>query len=737
MRGPGQLREISPCWVHINRRILVRRLGTLMTAIVLALVVMPAGIASATSAEIDLSIDGCLDVGGDQTATLRLDVTNLTAETHVVYVDFKNRSRGTFAAPWYSLQNVQTAAGATSSISFIVPLATLPAENYRYWIVKAWFDEQGVTANRIFHEPYAYVPPCPTNEPPKADPNGPYSVAVSEVFTVDGTGSSDPDDDLISYGWSFEGSNQSGATVNYVAPPTAGTYTVALTVDDGNGGTDTAYTDVVVNEPALKERKQAVADDLSAVGSTGNDKDDKKLKKARDHLTKSLDEAYWEDDGDTLDAKDGKKVFDEESKAVKDLSKIKSTAVSEDVSDAIAALVAIDKELAQGAINDAQDRYDTICTDPTTKECKKAAKELANAAKEMLKADEELDKGHSDRAIGKYKKAWGKAQKALKALPEFLTGSIVIVKETNPAGGLGFGFTHDIPPPDAFSLDDGQTMSFLDVVPGTYTVTESDPSPLTLLTALTCDDGGSTTPSTTSVGTRAATIEVDPGETVTCTWTNTATPPADTVIGSITADITRTRNAAGESALGDVIADSLLAGTYGVGTGKAVAAFMNPDSIRDSLWVSEISGSELPGEITFGEAFDVLPYGNSLVTMTLTGTQIDTLLEQQFDNPVVGSNRILQVSQGFTYEWNSSATTGNKVALASIKIDGVPIVGVGEYRVTVTNFMAAGGEGFTVLVDGTDRLVGVSDLGAFGEYFDLNSPPGVDPGPQNRITRIP
>jgi len=171
-------------------------------------------------------------------------------------------------------------------------------------------------------------------------------------------------------------------------------------------------------ELQLKDRKQAVLDELSALDLTGKSKkDDKKLEKALEHLEKSLNPDYWVD-GDTLVAKDGQKVFDEESKAVKDLEKIKNA----DVSGAIASLVAIDKELAQGAIKDAQDRYDAICSDPTTKECKKAAKELDKAQKEIDKALKELDKGHSHHAIGKYKKAWEKADKALKALSELDLG---------------------------------------------------------------------------------------------------------------------------------------------------------------------------------------------------------------------------------------------------------------------------------------------------------------------------
>ena len=101
-------------------------------------------------------------------------------------------------------------------------------------------------------------------------------------------------------------------------------------------------------------------------------------------------------------------------------------------------------------------------------------------------------------------------------------GTINIVKQTAPANGVDFGFTDDIESPNNFSLDDGQTKTFLDVVPGQYTVTEDDPGVGTFLSGLVCDDANSATPSTVDLGAREATINLDPGETVTCTYTNTA-----------------------------------------------------------------------------------------------------------------------------------------------------------------------------------------------------------------------
>ena len=210
-------------------------------------------------------------------------------------------------------------------------------------------------------------------------------------------------------------------------------------------------------------------------------------------------------------------------------------------------------------------------------------------------------------------------------------------------------------------------------------------------------------------------------------------PLANQVIGTTTTDISRTGNAAGESALGDIIADAQLAATSSAGTGEAVVAFMNPGGIRNDITFAT-SGDEADGEFTFGEAFGVQPFGNSLVTMTLTGAQIDALLEQQFDNPQAGGNRILQVSEGFSYTWDASAPTGDKVDASTITIGGVAVDPAATYRVTVNSFLSDGGDNFSVLSEGTDRLGGEVDLDALVTYFGANSP--VAPGPQDRINRV-
>ena len=127
------------------------------------------------------------------------------------------------------------------------------------------------------------------------------------------------------------------------------------------------------------------------------------------------------------------------------------------------------------------------------------------------------------------------------------------------------------------------------------------------------------------------------------------------------------------------------------------------------------------------------PFSNIVVTMTLTGDQIKRVLEQQFVNPD-GTARtlVLQVSNGFTFTWQASAPIGSRIT--SMALNGAPILPGTSYRVTVNSFLATGGDAFTVLNEGTERVFGEDDLVALEDYFAANSP--VAPGPQNRITRV-
>ena len=119
--------------------------------------------------------------------------------------------------------------------------------------------------------------------------------------------------------------------------------------------------------------------------------------------------------------------------------------------------------------------------------------------------------------------------------------------------------------------------------------------------------------------------------------------------------------------------------------------------------------------------------------MTLTGAQLKAVLEQQATAGSDGKGRMLQISYSLTYSWSTSAPAGSKVS--DLKINGVAVDPAASYRVTVNNFLAGGGDGFTALTAGTDLLNGMFDVDALVAYLMANSP--VAPGPRNRITMIP
>jgi 5'-nucleotidase len=228
-------------------------------------------------------------------------------------------------------------------------------------------------------------------------------------------------------------------------------------------------------------------------------------------------------------------------------------------------------------------------------------------------------------------------------------------------------------------------------------------------------------------------------------YVTAAAPLANKVIGRIQADLTRAGTAFGESALGDVIADAQFVATQPAALGGAQLAFMNPGGIRADLLRNAISsGGEAVGEVTYGEAFTVQPFGNSLVTKTMTGDMIRRLLQQQFQAggvPCLGSTappagRVLQISSTFKYESDpAAATCAGKIG--RMWVNGVEVGPTDSFRVTMNNFLATGGDGFTVFNEGTNALGGAQDIDAFVEYFRAAEPAGIAAPALNRIIAKP
>jgi 5'-nucleotidase len=202
-------------------------------------------------------------------------------------------------------------------------------------------------------------------------------------------------------------------------------------------------------------------------------------------------------------------------------------------------------------------------------------------------------------------------------------------------------------------------------------------------------------------------------------------PIANRRAGSVTATLSRAPAETGESALGDIIADAQLAATKADVNGGAAIAFTNPGGIRTDITASG------DGTVTYADVFACQPFRNQLVTLSLTGSQIKTLLEEQWLDPKRA--RILQVSMGFHYSWDAAKPYGERVISTSISLNGETIDPAKNYRVTVNNYLAIGGDGFAVLKEGTAKQFGVFDADALYDFFQSNSP--IAPATADRITR--
>ncbi|MEU0568485.1 bifunctional metallophosphatase/5'-nucleotidase [Nonomuraea sp. NPDC005983] len=195
----------------------------------------------------------------------------------------------------------------------------------------------------------------------------------------------------------------------------------------------------------------------------------------------------------------------------------------------------------------------------------------------------------------------------------------------------------------------------------------------------------------------------------------------DRPVGLLSRDLTQVRNTAGESTIGHALADARLFATSPADKGGAQIAIQPPygGGIAGDLLVQPY-GNNMPNLVTHGQALRVQPFSNMLVTMTLTGTQVERLLEQQWCGQ--GTARVLGVSKGLTYTYDNAKPACDKIDPATIKLNGAVVDPAGKYRLTANSFIANGGDGFSVLTEGTERVEKVRDIEAFESYIRANTP---------------
>ena len=212
-------------------------------------------------------------------------------------------------------------------------------------------------------------------------------------------------------------------------------------------------------------------------------------------------------------------------------------------------------------------------------------------------------------------------------------------------------------------------------------------------------------------------------------------PIANVVIGSISAAVPNARaDGACNNLAGNLIADAQLAATSSTAFGGAVAAFINGGGVRDvGFTFPSSTASEGDGNVTYREAFTVQPFGNSLVTMSLTTQNVKDFLEEQFAGCIgqgATTTRVALPSAGFKYNWDGAKACGSRVSGVSIRtgtatetlVDAAGVVQnpTKTYRITVNNFMATGGDGFSTLTKGTNLLGGSQDIDALTAYMTTN-----------------
>ncbi len=208
---------------------------------------------------------------------------------------------------------------------------------------------------------------------------------------------------------------------------------------------------------------------------------------------------------------------------------------------------------------------------------------------------------------------------------------------------------------------------------------------------------------------------------------------ADTIgkepIGKQTADITRAFNAGvedrgGESTLGNLVGDSLLAKVKDTPAGADIGV-TNPGGLRTDLLYAGTGGTNADGVITYAEANSVLPFANTLATVTLTGASFTKVLEQQWQRAADGSvptRAYLQLglSRNVHYTFDPTLPEGSRIT--SVTVNGAPLDPAKSYKVAVPSFLATGGDNFRAFKEGTSVDTGLLDYEAWIDYLRANAP---------------
>lgn len=204
-------------------------------------------------------------------------------------------------------------------------------------------------------------------------------------------------------------------------------------------------------------------------------------------------------------------------------------------------------------------------------------------------------------------------------------------------------------------------------------------------------------------------------------------PIANRNVGSITSDIVNFAGPSGEIPIGEVVADSMRAGT------GADIAFVNNGGLRDTLLFRQYY-NEGDGVVTFEKLHNVTPFRNTIHTLQCTGQQIMNVVAQNTYTPYAS---VLQVS-GLRYSWATSRADSrgrNAAVPGSFFVGGVPLSATATYTVAVTNYLAGGGDGYSpLLACSTISTTNGVDIDLLVDYFDSHRP--LASPPRDRIIKV-
>jgi 5'-nucleotidase len=223
-------------------------------------------------------------------------------------------------------------------------------------------------------------------------------------------------------------------------------------------------------------------------------------------------------------------------------------------------------------------------------------------------------------------------------------------------------------------------------------------------------------------------------------WVDQGVRRYNTPIAAQTGDLTRGPNEFGESAMGDLGADVILWTARSDGDPVDLAIFATAPrtgsvALSGDGLLQDPSASigDSRGRILFGEAWNAFGYGNPVLGVTVTGAQIHTALEHQWQQTSGGVLTFapLAVSGNVSYTVDPSAPPGSRVDTDSVIIDGKPLNTGRDYRLAGLAYTLIAADGTTALKDFRDPVRHTRDREAFIAY--LRAHPRIDPPAMTRV----